>query len=150
MRRMTFGFGALALAVGLLAAAQAPASHAGGETVCRLKFNLKSWSAFYKSGKGEGTITCENGQSAAVKIRTQGGGITFGKSEIKTGHGTFSDVSSIDELFGTYAAAEAHAGAVKSSGAQALTKGEVSLAVSGTGEGVDVGFAFGSFKIERK
>ena len=133
-----------------VAGAMIAPAHADGGTVCRMKFNLKSWSAFYKSGKGEGAITCENGQSAGVKIRTQGGGITFGKSEIKTGHGTFSEVGGIDELFGTYGAAEAHAGAVKSSGAQALTKGNVSLAISGTGEGVDIGFSFGSFKIEKK
>ena len=137
---------AVAAAVVAVGALASPVQAEGG-TVCRMKFNLKSWSAFYKSGKGEGTITCENGQTASVKIRTQGGGITFGKSEIKTGHGTFSEVADIHELFGSYAAAEAHAGAVKSSGAQAMTKGNVSLSIAGTGEGVDIGFAFGSFKI---
>ena len=48
------------------------------------------------------------------------------------------------------ASAEAHAGAVKSSKAQAMTKGEVSLALSGTGDGWDLGIAFGKFKISRQ
>ena len=53
----------------------------GGKTDCRMSFELKSWSVFYKSGKGKGTITCDNGQSAPVKIRTHGGGVScnFGR-----------------------------------------------------------------------
>jgi hypothetical protein len=72
-----------------------------------------------------------------------------GKSSIEDGNGKFSDVASIEELFGSYIAAEAHAGAVKSSGAQVMTKGEVSLALSGTGRGFDLGIAFGRLKISR-
>lgn len=119
-------------------------------TKCHLTFSLKSWSAFYKSGSGNGTVSCDNGQSSAVKIKTHGGGVTFGKSEIKNGHGTFSEVDDIKEIFGSYAASEAHAGAVKSAGAQAMTKGHVSLALSGKGKGFDLGFAFGRFKITPK
>jgi len=116
---------------------------------CRMTFNLKGWSAFYKTAKGDGTITCSNGQSAKVKIRATGGGITFGKSEIVGGTGKFSGARSLDELLGSYAQSEAHAGAGKSADAQAMTKGEVSLALAGTGRGVDIGFAFGKFTIER-
>jgi hypothetical protein len=116
---------------------------------CTMTFNLKGWSAFYKTSKGEGTIHCDNGQSAKVQIKATGGGITFGKSEIVGGTGKFSEVGDIGELFGSYAQSEAHAGAGKSADAQALTKGEVSLALSGTGHGVDVGFAFGKFTIEK-
>ncbi len=115
---------------------------------CKMMYNLKGWSAFYKAATGGGTITCSNGQSARVKIRTEGGGITFGKSEI-AGAGLFTGARDISELFGSYAQAEAHAGAVKSADAQAMTKGEVSLALSGTGRGVDIGIAFGKFTIER-
>jgi len=117
------------------------------EVRCHMVFSVKGWSVFYKTSKGEGTITCNNGQSAHVKIKTHGGGVTFGKSEIKNGHGTFSMVNDIDELFGSYATSDAHAGIVKSAGAQAMTKGHVSLALSGTGKGYDLGFSFGSFKI---
>ncbi len=116
---------------------------------CKMRFNLKGWSAFYKTARGTGTITCSNGQKARVTIRTKGGGITFGKSEIIDGTGTFSGVRSIEELFGSYAQSEAHAGVVKSGDVQAMTKGEVSLALAGTGRGVDIGVAFGKFTITR-
>src|SRR5512134_1692343 len=71
-------------------------------TDCEMKFDLKGWSAFYKTAKGEGTITCSNGQSARVSIRAKGGGITFGKSEVIGGTGKFSEARNIDELLGSY------------------------------------------------
>jgi hypothetical protein len=114
-----------------------------------MKFNLKGWSAFYKTASGDGTISCKNGQSAKVTLKATGGGLTFGKSEVVDGTGKFSGAMSIDELFGSYAQSEAHAGAGKSADAQAMTKGEVSLALSGTGRGVNIGFAFGKFTITR-
>jgi len=116
---------------------------------CRMTFNLKGWSAFYKTAKGDGTITCDNGQKARVTIQAKGGGLTFGKSEIIGGTGKFTGARNIGELFGSYAQSEAHAGAGKSADAQAMTKGEVSLALHGTGRGVDIGFAFGKFTIDR-
>ena len=114
---------------------------------CTMTFDLKSWSALYKSSKGDGTIRCDNGQTAKVLIKAKGGGITFGKSEVINGTGNFTGVRRMNELFGSYAQSEVHAGAGKSAAAQALTKGEVSLALHGTGHGVDVGFAFGKFTI---
>ena len=114
---------------------------------CTMNFDLKSWSAFYKSSKGDGTISCDNGQTAKVLIRAKGGGITFGKSDVINGTGNFTGVRRMNELFGSYAQSEVHAGAGKSAAAQALTKGEISLALSGTGHGVDLGFAFGKFTI---
>jgi hypothetical protein len=114
---------------------------------CTMNFDLKSWSALYKSSKGDGTIHCDNGQTAKVLIKAKGGGITFGKSEVINGTGNFTGARRMNELFGSYAQSEVHAGAGKSAAAQALTKGEVSLALSGTGHGVDVGFAFGKFTI---
>jgi hypothetical protein len=81
-------------------------------------------------------------------MTAKGGGLTVGKSTIEDGHGEFSAVTGIDELLGSYVAAEAHAGAVKSSQAQVMTKGEVSLALSGTGRGWDLGIAFGKLTIE--
>ncbi len=114
---------------------------------CTMTFDLKSWSAFYKSSKGDGTITCDNGQTAQVKIKAKGGGITFGKSDVIDGTGHFTGARRINELFGSYAQSEVHAGAGKSAAAQALTKGQISLVLTGTGRGVDVGFAFGKFTI---
>lgn len=123
---------------------------AGGKVKCRLSFQMSGWSIFYKESSGTGTIKCSNGQSMAVKLRAKGGGLTVGKSTIDDGHGDFSGVSNITELLGTYASAEAHAGAVESAKAQVVTKGEVSLALSGTGTGWDVGVAVGNFIISRK
>jgi hypothetical protein len=130
----------------LITTAAAPARAA---TKCTMVFSLSGWSAIYKRASGSGTITCDNGQSAAVSIRTTGGGLTFGKSKVVNGRGTFSDVGSIGELFGNYATADVHAGAVRSSDAQVLTRGTVSLALAGTGEGVGIGFDFGKFTISR-
>jgi hypothetical protein len=123
----------------------APAAHAG-EVDCKLHFSMSGWSAFYKTASGTGTITCDNGETMNVSVDAKGGGLTFGKSKIH-GTGEFSAVGDIKELLGSYVAAEAHAGAAKSSKAQVMTKGEVSLALAGTGEGWDVGIAFGKFSI---
>jgi len=94
----------------LVAFAIAPAAGAA-EIDCELRFTTSGWSAFYKTAKGSGTISCTNGQRLNVAIRAKGGGLTFGKSTIDNGVGEFSGVHDIDELVGTYAAAEAHAGA---------------------------------------
>ena len=136
-----------ALALGLAFASTA--AHAG-ETDCKLRFSMAGWSAFYKTASGEGTITCDNGQRMNVSINAKGGGLSFGKSRIENGTGEFSGVNDIKELLGTYAAAEAHAGASKSADAQALTKGEVSLALAGKGEGWNLGIAFGKFTISAR
>jgi len=110
---------------------------------------LKGWSVLYKTAKGTGTITCNNGQKADVKINTKGGGLTAGKSEIRDGHAKFSDVSDIKELFGTYAAAEASAGAGKSGEAEVMTKGSVSMTLTGKGEGVNLGASLDKFTIKK-
>ena len=120
------------------------------EVKCHLRFNLSSWSIFYKTGSGNGTISCDDGQSVDVRIKTTGGGISFGKSKIVNGRGTFSAVHDIDELFGNYAVSEAHVGASGSAAAQAMWKGDVGLSLSGTGKGWNLGFDFGNFKIARR
>jgi hypothetical protein len=116
---------------------------------CKLRFTMSGWSAFYKRADGSGTVTCSNGQSMAVTLQARGGGLTAGKSTIRNGVGEFSGVQSIDNVLGSYASAEAHAGAVKSAKGQVVTKGEISLALSGTGDGWDLGIAFGKFTIKK-
>jgi hypothetical protein len=135
--------------LGLLGLAAVPAAQAR-DLDCELRFNMEGWSAFYKTATGSGTVTCDNGSSMPVKISAKGGGLSFGKSKIENGVGEFSGVANIRETLGTYAAAEAHAGAVRSSKAQVVTKGEVSLALAGTGKGWDLGVAFGAFTIEAR
>lgn len=138
-------------AIGLLAAFAAMPAHAhGGRIDCEMRFNMSGWSAFYKTATGSGTIRCNNGTSMQVSIRAKGGGLTFGKQKIRDGRGEFSGVNRIGEVIGTYAQGGAHAGVVKSSGASVLTKGDVSLALAGTGEGVDLGIDFGKFVISRR
>jgi hypothetical protein len=124
-------------------------THAAQKTDCEMRFNLTGWSAIYKHAEGSGTITCQNGMTMSVNIVAVGGGLTVGKSHIDNGTGKFSEVSDLSELLGDYAQGEAHAGVVKSSTAQVLTKGTVSLALAGTGEGVDLGISFGKFTISR-
>ena len=117
---------------------------------CKLAFTMSGWSAFYKRADGTGTITCNNGQSMAVKLSARGGGLSAGKSTIRNGVGEFSGVQKIEDVLGSYASAEAHAGAVKSAKGQVVTKGEISLALSGTGDGWDLGIAFGKFTIKKQ
>jgi hypothetical protein len=143
MAIVALGAGPLAPLTGSTAAA------ASADVTCKLTFTMSGWSAFYKTASGSGTIQCSNGQSAAVKLVAKGGGLTVGKSTIENGKGEFSGVKNIEETLGSYVSAEAHAGAVKSSQAQVMTKGEVSLALSGTGRGWDLGIAFGKLTISR-
>ncbi|WP_109125209.1 hypothetical protein [Dyella sp. C11] len=122
-------------------------AHAG-DLECKMNFNLSGWSIFYQTATGSGTVHCSNGQSMSVHIRVKGGGLTFGKSQITDGVGKFSGIGSISEIKGHYADAGVHAGASSSAGARVMTKGNVSLALSGTGKGWDLGVAFGAFIIE--
>jgi hypothetical protein len=111
---------------------------------------MAGWSAFYKTASGTGTVTCDNGQKMNVTVDAKGGGLAFGKSKIDNGVGEFSGVKDIKEVLGSYAAAEASAGAKKSSSAQAMTKGDISLGLAGTGEGWDLGISFGKFTIRQR
>jgi hypothetical protein len=135
-----------AFILALTAAGSAQA--ADSDLKCTLTFQLKTWSIIYKSATGHGTIHCSNGQALRVRLSAKGGGLTAGKSE-EAGEGEFSPVGSIDALLGGYAAVQAHAGAVNSVQAQVMTKGEVSLALSGKGHGWSLGVDFGELKIER-
>ena len=138
------GVAALVLALGGLTM---PA-WASGEVSCKMSFQLAGWSVFYKTATGSGTIRCSNGQSLHVHLRAKGGGLTFGKTEIDDGIGQFTGVYNVRDVLGHYANAEAHAGAEKSAEAQVLTKGNVSLALSGKGRGWNLGIAFGAFIVE--
>jgi hypothetical protein len=129
----------LALAAPRTAAAQ---SGTGASVSCDLHYSARGWAAVVKKAKGTGTISCDNGQTAEVRISIKGGGLAAGKSVIRDGHGKFSKVNDIKELFGSYAAVDVAAGAVKEREGMALTKGEVSLALTGKGSGWELGAAF--------
>jgi hypothetical protein len=116
---------------------------------CDMTYTLKGWSAIYKTAKGEGTITCTNGETAKVEISVHGGGATFGKTEIFNGKAEISGVQSINEIYGSYASAAAHAGVAKAGEVAVMTKGKVSIALAGSGEGVDIGIDFSKFTISK-
>jgi len=138
------------MSVLLGAAALHPVGASAAQKIdCEMKFGLTGWSALYKHAEGKGVVTCTNGKSYPVTIVAVGGGLTVGKYKVEDGTGKFSEVFSVDEIFGSYAQAEAEAGLVKSGTAQVLTKGNVSLALAATGGGVDIGISFGKFTITR-
>ena len=152
MIKRTFGMAALVLACAAATTALpvSQAQAADATVKCDLTYNLSGWSLIYKHAEGAGTITCNNGQRAKVKISVVGGGLTTGKYRINNGKGEISNVHSINEVFGDYAQAGAEAGVVKSSQAQVLTKGTTSLALAGTGEGVNLGISAGKFTISKR
>lgn len=138
-----FGLGAMVL--------HPVSAHAAGAANldCKLKFSLTTWSAIFKHSEGNGIVHCENGKSMRVHILVEGAGLTVGKSHVDNGTGNFSDVHRISDVLGSYAQAGAHAGVVKSGTAQVMTKGPVSLALAGKGEGVDLGIDVGKFTLSR-
>jgi len=129
----------------LVVIGMAPA-RAEAKTKCDMTFAIKEWAVVYKHARGTGTITCSNGQRAHVAITSTGGGLTAGKFRIE-GHGEFSEVNDIHELYGGYAQAQANAGAEKSAAATVVTKGDISLALAGKGEGWDIGVSFGKLTL---
>jgi len=147
MKHRTLSVLAAGLALALFGSVQAHAESANLD--CKLKFSLTGWSLIFKHAEGHGTVSCENGESMNVKISAKGGGLTVGKSHIDNGTGRFTDVHNINDVLGTYAQGDASAGAVKSGTAQLLTKGTVSLALAGSGEGVELGVSVGGFTIEK-
>ncbi|MFI4970958.1 MAG: hypothetical protein ACHP7D_12205 [Lysobacterales bacterium] len=136
---------AMVLAGGMPRAAQA----ASADLDCKLKFSLTGWSLIYKHAEGHGMVTCEDGSSMPVNISAKGGGLTVGKSHIDNGTGRFTDVHNVSDVLGTYAQGDASIGAGKSGTAQVLTKGTVSLALAGAGEGIDIGVSVGGFTISK-
>ena len=152
MIKCTFGMAALVMAcagaVTMLPTSNAQAAEASVK--CDLSYNLSGWSLIYKHAEGTGMVTCDNGQSAKVKIAVVGGGLTAGKYHIDNGKGEISKVHGIKDVYGSYAQAGAEAGVVKSGSVQVLTKGTTSLALSGTGEGVNLGVSVGKFTISKR
>ena len=139
----------LTVSVFAIALAAAPHANAGGRDLdCKLDYQLTSWSLVYKHATGRGMVRCDNGQTLPVRITAQGLGLTAGKWKIDNGKGRFSDVHDIREVYGNYAQASASAGVDKSAETQLLSKGNVSLALAGGGEGINLGVEVGAFHIK--
>ncbi|MDE0854839.1 MAG: hypothetical protein OSA97_10500 [Nevskia sp.] len=139
-------FKAAAALVITAAAALVPAAQAD-DLSCKMSFSIQGWSLIYKTASGHGTVSCSDGSTLKVHLSSKGGGLTVGKSSIDDGHADFTGVTNIHDVLGSYAAAAAHGAAVKAGAASVLTKGEISMALSGTGRGWDVGVDFSDFTI---
>lgn len=140
---------AVAVALGVAVSVPQRASAAEADLDCKLRFSLTGWSLIYKHAEGNGVVTCANGKSMRVKIESKGGGLTAGKSHIDNGTGRFTDVRRMEDVLGSYVKADASAGALKAGTAQVLTKGTVSLALAGAGEGIELGVSVGNFTISK-
>ncbi|HET6632572.1 MAG TPA: hypothetical protein VFG73_07685 [Rhodanobacteraceae bacterium] len=153
-RRMLCAIAASSAVLGLAGCATQPSQTAQENGIasatidCRLTYSLTGWAALVKHASGKGLVTCNDGSSAPVTITAHGGGLTVGKYHIDDGHGNFTGVHDIDQVYGEYVQGEVHAGATQSGSAQVLTKGTVSLALTGTGQGIGIGVAVGVMDIE--
>ena len=137
------------LATALALALPAPAARAASPDInCRMDYHLTGWSLVYKHTTGTGVVTCDNGATMNVRLSARAIGATIGKWKIDNGVGRFSDVHNIREVLGNYAQANANAAVVKAAEAQVLTKGNVSLALAGGGEGVALGVDVGTLHID--
>ena len=137
------------LATALALALPAPAARAASPDInCRMDYHLTGWSLVYKHTTGTGVVTCDNGATMNVKLSARAIGATIGKWKIDNGVGRFSDVHNIHEVLGNYAQANANAAVVKAAEAQVLTKGNVSLALAGGGEGIALGVDVGTLHID--
>lgn len=139
----------LLLVAAVLATTPGLASAVDRDLSCSLKFTSKEWSALYASAVGEGTVACQDGSSMPVAITAKGIGVTAGKWKITEGTGKFTHVAKIDDVLGSYLAVSGDVGVHKAGTARVLTKGKVSLALAGKGEGFDVGIAISDFKISK-
>jgi hypothetical protein len=145
MNNTLTGFLSLSLLAAILGLTSASAN-AESLTSCTMTYKLSGWSLVYKQYDGIGNISCGNGQRAQVALASKSIGFTIGKSEIE-GTGVFSEVKNLNEIYGSFVALEGHAGATKSVDGQILTRGEISLALSGKGRGIDIGVTLGALKI---
>jgi hypothetical protein len=126
--------------------AWANTANAEASVACTMTYKMSGFSLALKIYDGQGNISCNNGQHAQVDLSSRSIGFTIGKSEIE-GTGVFSDVKNLNEIYGSFLALEGHAGATKSVDGQVLTRGEISLYLSGKGRGIDIGVTLGELTI---
>lgn len=78
--------------------------HAAAQSLleCKITFKIKIHAELQETGKGTGAITCDNGETTPVVIKTAGSWIAVHKSRWVEGEGTFSKVDDLQKLFGGY------------------------------------------------
>lgn len=116
---------------------------------CTMQYDMKGWSAFYKTYKGTGVVKCPSGKTAKVNLSLQGGGFTFGASEIKGGTAKLMGIETLEDIYGGAFALGGHAGFGKSIEGRWVPRGARTVTLSGKGSGYDLGWSMGSFKISR-
>jgi len=132
---------------GLLFVAASASAAGTADLACNPRYQAKGWSALVKVADVRGTVTCADGSTKEVVIKLRSVGATIGRSQIDNGVGTFTHVLSIDDVLGTHAQSEVHAGVGKSGSAQVPTTGAASLVLAGAGEGIDLGVTVGELTI---
>lgn len=164
-------FTAAALGIGLLTPvprALAANDDAESGASCHMDFNLRGWSAIYrnaigtvsvgdrirertrrsrKTTSGSGTVTCTNGQIMNINVTARGGAESVGQYQLRDGYGTFTNVTGIGQVLGSYRRTPTHAVAMAGRSASAMAKGNIGLVISGDGGGWDIGTGFPSFTI---
>jgi hypothetical protein len=143
------------LAAGPAAADSHEAEAEKGEATikCTLRFDSTSWSFLVSKGKGEGKVSCDNGQEADVVISSTSVGVSLGAEKYENATGKFTNVTDIEDIFGKYNASSAAMAAGGSAGAAGLIKkdGDVKLGMFGTGKGgAAISRSWGTVNIERK
>src|SRR5688572_12729864 len=77
------------------------------------------------------------------------GGITAGNARIRNGVGIFTEVWDINELIGDYRGASGQSGATRPARPNVITRGHVSLTLTRTRAGWNLGVTGGNFTIQR-
>ena len=126
---------ALCVAVPLADAAQAGPA-------CEIDFKLDRGSPVYKNFHGTGMLTCDNGQSAEVRVRFAGRAEEFDEEssgvEVRA---SFSRVGTMRELFGTYTSTDdTHQGG---DGSTIMFKGTTALFIGSEVSRSSIEFIFG-------
>ncbi|HEU0197671.1 MAG TPA: hypothetical protein VFQ88_10715 [Nevskiaceae bacterium] len=133
-----------------------------------MDFNLRGWSAIYrhaigtvsvgdpnrkrtqlsrKTTNGSGTVTCTNGQVMNISVTARGGARSVGQYQLRNGEGTFTNVSGIGQVLGSYRRTPTGAVALAGGSSSAMTKGDIGLVISGEAVGWNIGVGFPSFTI---
>lgn len=122
---------------------------AEGHLDCTLRFTARQWSPLRGAVTGTGMLMCTDGSAVPVIVDASGPGITAERWNITDGWGVFDHVTRMEDALGRYTAIEGDIGVSAAGTVQTLTKGKLSLGLSGKGKGFVAGIAIRNFSISR-
>jgi len=141
----------IAFGVVMLSTHSMTLSEAADENIeCQISFSSNEWSAAYARMVGQGLVSCDDGSSMPVWLWAKGGGITAGMWKITDGKGKFHNVRKIEDVLGEYISVSGDIGVSRAATARLLSKGKITLSLTGKGEGFDLGIAINEVKITSK